>query len=97
MPGPLTPRHKCTVCGVTIRPYKPRDSARSALLTAVRLCLLRGEEKSEDQPRRGLYSKASQPAFYSKAGQPSIARPASLLKQGQLAFYSKAGQPAFYL
>jgi hypothetical protein len=94
------------VCGVTIRPYKPRDSARSALLTAVRLCLLRGEEKSEDQPRRGLYSKASQPAFYSKAGQPafyskagqpSIARPASLLKQGQLAFYSKAGQPAFYL
>ena len=94
------------MCGVTIRPYKPRDSARSALLTAVRLCLLRGEEKSEDQPQRGLYSKASQPAFYSKAGQPafyskagqpSIARPASLLKQGQLAFYSKAGQPAFYL
>jgi hypothetical protein len=77
------------VCGVTIRPYKPRDSARSALLTAVRLCLLRGEEKSEDQPRRGLYSKASQPAFYSKASQPAF-----YSKAGQPAFYSKAGQPS---
>ena len=39
MPGPLTPsqsqRHGvCTA--MMIRPYKPRDSARSALLTAVR-------------------------------------------------------------
>jgi hypothetical protein len=37
MPGPLTPRHKGTVgAAMMIRPYKPRDSARSALLTAVR-------------------------------------------------------------
>jgi hypothetical protein len=32
MPGPLTPRHKCTRCtATTMRPCKPRDSARSAL------------------------------------------------------------------
>ena len=65
--GPSHPDTNARCAAMTIRPYKPRDSARSALLTAVRLCLLRGEEKSEDQPRRGLYSKASQPAFYSKA------------------------------
>ena len=34
---PLTPRHKNARCAaMTIRPYKPRDSARSALLTTVR-------------------------------------------------------------
>jgi hypothetical protein len=36
MPGPLTPRHKARCAVMMIRPYKPRDSARSALLTAVR-------------------------------------------------------------
>ena len=36
-PRPLTPRHKGTVCGDDETPLKePRDSTRSALLTAVR-------------------------------------------------------------
>ena len=37
MPGPLTPRHNARCTAMMIRPYKPRDSARSgsALLTAV--------------------------------------------------------------
>jgi hypothetical protein len=35
--APHTARHKCTVCGDDDSPLpKPRDSARSALLTAVR-------------------------------------------------------------
>jgi len=37
MLAPHTQRHKKARCtAMTIRPYKPRDSARSALLTAVR-------------------------------------------------------------
>ena len=36
MPGPLTPRHKGTVCGDDETPLKTyRDSARSVLLTEV--------------------------------------------------------------
>ena len=36
MPGPLTPRQRRTVCGDDETPLKePRDSTRSALLTAV--------------------------------------------------------------
>ena len=35
MPGPLTPRHKGTVCGDDEMAPKTRDSTRSALLTAV--------------------------------------------------------------
>jgi hypothetical protein len=60
---PLTPRHKCTVRGdepMMIRPYKPRDSARSALLTAD-LCVT--SRRARASPSISAAKAAAAPCF----------------------------------